>query len=128
MSKHNCETQLPPYLLRAWARPTCGAEAVRMDGLIHDSTTPAFGHPFLKKGNYTGPVSGHPLGSLLPFSSSPGIIKASFASALATSSNLKEGEFITSVRPCYVAACVGKADGLGERACAAALTVGLIFW
>ena len=25
-------------------------------------------------------------------------------------------------------ACVGKADGWGERACAAALTVGLIFW
>ena len=27
-----------------------------------------------------------------------------------------------------VAACEGKADGWGERACAAALTVGLIFW
>ena len=28
----------------------------------------------------------------------------------------------------YVAACVGKADGWGVRACAVALTVGLIFW
>ena len=29
---------------------------------------------------------------------------------------------------CHVGACVGKADGWGERACAAALSVGLIFW
>ena len=41
----------------------------------------------------TTPASGHPLEATPPFSSSLGITKARFASALTRSSNLIEGEF-----------------------------------
>ena len=81
-----------------------------------------------------------PVGSKASFSSSLGIAKTSFVSALAHSSNLKEGEFfcrdakfcvstgiLISLDPCHDAACEGNDDGWGERDGAVALTVGLIF-
>ena len=73
----------------------------------------------------TIPPFGHSLGAVPP----PLLFLARHSSCkhgyvLARSLNLKEGELDVPVMQSSDAACGGKTDGWGVRACAAALTVG----